>query len=130
RIRKTLRRHRILVPQVFEQYSAQRVLVMECVTGALMAEYLNALQADPRSIAAWCRENNVSPTRVARRLHLFMLRQIVEDTLCRGDLHPETVILLRDSRIALIDCGTVGLLELEYLQKFRLFMNSLVELGS
>ena len=93
-----------------------------------MAEYLNALQADPRSIAAWCRENNVSPRRVARRLHLSMLRQILEDNLYHGDLHPGNIILLRDSNIALIDCGTIGFLELEYLQKFRLFMKSLVEL--
>jgi ubiquinone biosynthesis protein len=128
RIGKTLRRHRIVVPQVYEKYSAQRVLVMEFVTGALMAEFLNALQADPRSVAAWCRENNVSPRRVARRLHLSMLRQILEDNLYHGDLHPGNIILLRDSNIALIDCGTIGFLELEYLQKFRLFMKSLVEL--
>jgi ubiquinone biosynthesis protein len=128
RIRKTLRRHRIVVPQVFERYSAKRILVMEFVTGALMAEFLSVMRRDPSSLAKWCRENNVNPKRIGRRLLLSMLRQILEDNLYHGDLHPGNIILLRDSRIALIDCGTIGFLELEYLQKFRLFMKSLVEL--
>jgi ubiquinone biosynthesis protein len=101
---------------------------MEFVTGALMTEYLHVMRTDPGSLARWCKQNNVSPRRVARRLHLSILRQILEDNLYHGDLHPGNIILLRDSRIAFIDCGTVGFLELEYLQKFRLFLKSLVDL--
>ena len=128
RIRKSLRRHGIFVPKVFDRYCSQRLLVMEFVEGALMADYLHLMKADPGRLAAWLVENNVDQQRVARSLALSMFRQIVEDNLYHGDLHPGNIILLRDSRIALIDCGTVGFLELEYFEKFRLFIRSLVEL--
>jgi ubiquinone biosynthesis protein len=128
RIRKTLRRHNIFVPKVFDRYSSRRLLVMEFVEGALMADYLQLLKTDPDRLAAWLVENNVDQQRVAHQLCLSLLRQTLEDNLYHGDLHPGNIILLRDSRIALIDCGTVGFLELEYLEKFRLFIRSLVEL--
>jgi ubiquinone biosynthesis protein len=101
---------------------------MEFVEGALMADYLQLLKTDPGRLAAWLVENNVDQQRVAHQLCLSLLRQTLEDNLYHGDLHPGNIILLRDSRIALIDCGTVGFLELEYLEKFRLFIRSLVEL--
>src|SRR6516165_11558220 len=128
RLRITLRRHGIFVPKVFERHSFQRILVMEFVTGVLMADYLRVLNSDPDRLAAWLEENNISRRRIARRLHLSMLRQAFEDNLYHGDLHPGNIVLLRNSRIALIDCGTIGFLELEYLQKFRLYLKSLVEL--
>jgi ubiquinone biosynthesis protein len=128
RLRITLRRHGIFVPKVFERHSFQRILVMEFVTGVLMADYLRLLNSDPDRLAAWLEENNINRRRIARRLHLSMLRQAFEDNLYHGDLHPGNIVLLRNSRIALIDCGTIGFLELEYLQKFRLYLKSLVEL--
>ena len=101
---------------------------MEFVEGALMADYLQLMNTDPGRLAAWLAENNIDQQRVARRLCLSSLRQTLEDNLYHGDLHPGNIILLRDSRIALIDCGTVGFLELEYLEKFRLFLRSLFQL--
>src|SRR6516225_2553636 len=128
RIRRTLRRHGIFVPRVFERHSSQRILVMEFVTGVLMADYLRVLRSDPDRLAAWLEKNNINRRRIARRLHLSMMRQTLEDNLYHGDLHPGNIVLLRNSRIALIDCGAIGFLELEYLEKFRLFLKSLVEL--
>jgi ubiquinone biosynthesis protein len=101
---------------------------MEFVEGALMADFIHLLKSDPARLTAWLNENNVDQRRVARRLSLSLHRQILEDNLYHGDLHPGNIILLRDSRIALIDCGTVGFVELEYLEKFRLFVQSLVNL--
>ena len=128
RIRKTLRRHDIFVPKVFDCYSSRRLLVMEFIEGALMADYLQLMKTDRSRLSAWLVENNIDQQRVARQLALSMLRQALEDNLYHADLHPGNIILLRDSRIALIDCGAVGFLELEYLEKFRLFIRSLVEL--
>jgi predicted unusual protein kinase regulating ubiquinone biosynthesis (AarF/ABC1/UbiB family) len=128
RIRKTLRRHDIFVPKVFDCYSSRRLLVMEFIEGALMADYLQLMKTDRSRLSAWLVENNIDQQRVARQLALSMLRQALEDNLYHADLHPGNIILLRDSRIALIDCGAVGVLELEYLEKFRLFIRSLVEL--
>jgi ubiquinone biosynthesis protein len=128
RIRSTLRRHGIFVPKVFERYSSRRILVMEFVTGVLMADYLHLLNSDPDRLAAWLEENNIDRRRIARRLQLSMLRQALEDNLYHADLHPGNIILLRNNRLALIDCGLIGFLELEYLEKFRLFFKALVEL--
>jgi ubiquinone biosynthesis protein len=128
RIRRTLHRHGIFVPRVFERHSSQRILVMEFITGVLMADYLRILSSDPDRVVGWLEKNNINRRQVARRLHLSMMRQALEDNLYHGDLHPGNIVLLRDSRIALIDCGTIGFLELEFLQKFRLFLKSVVEL--
>jgi ubiquinone biosynthesis protein len=101
---------------------------MEFFQGALMTDYLHLLKNDADRLAAWLEENNINQRQVARRLHLSMLRQTLEDNLYHGDLHPGNIILLRNSRVALIDCGTVGFLELEYLQRFRMYLKALFEL--
>jgi ubiquinone biosynthesis protein len=128
RIRKSLRRHNIYVPKVFHEYTTQRLLIMEFIEGVLMADWLHVMQSDPGRLGVWLVDNNIDQQLVARRLSLSMLRQMLEDNLYHGDLHPGNIILLRDSRIAFIDCGTVGFLELEYLDKFRLFLRSLFDL--
>jgi len=113
---------------VFAGYSSRRVLVMEFIEGALMADYLQVMKTDPGRLSAWLAENNIDQRLVARQLFLSILRQSLEENLYHGDLHPGNIILLRDSRIVLIDCGTVGFLEREYLEKFRLFVKSLADL--
>jgi ubiquinone biosynthesis protein len=102
---------------------------MEFIEGALMADCLQLMKSNPNRLAAWLVDNNIDQQLVARRLCLSMLRQILEDNLYHADLHPGNIILLRDSRIALIDCGAVGFLEHEYLDKFRLFLRSLFDLN-
>src|SRR5262249_2604937 len=49
-----------------------------------------------------------------------LLRQIFEDNLFHGDLHPGNILLLRDNGIALLDFGTVSSTERLYLEQFRL----------
>jgi ubiquinone biosynthesis protein len=125
RMKKTLKRHKIYVPKVYARYSSRRVLTTEFVTGALMADYITLRQTDPTRLAAWLTENNIKPRLLARRLCFSLMRQVIEDNLYHGDLHPGNIILLRDSRISLIDFGTVGFLEREYLAKFQLFVRAL-----
>ncbi len=128
RMRKTLSKHGIYVPQVFESYSSRRVLVTEFVHAVLMADYIRELQTDPFKVAAWCEENNVKPKRLARRLYFSLWRQLLEDNLFHGDLHPGNIILLRDSRMALIDFGSVGSMEREYQQKYYLLIKAMASL--
>lgn len=124
-MRKTLRHHKIFVPRVFDQYSKRRVLVTEFLHGILMSDYIKVAQSDPSRLQEWLAENDVKPRRVARRLISSMLRQLFEDNLYHGDLHPGNIVLLRDSRVALIDFGTCSFTEQEYLMKFRLFIKAL-----
>lgn len=125
RMRKTLKRHDIYVPKVFGRYSSRRVLVTEFIAGALMADFIQLRKTEPLRLAAWLTENNIDPQLMARRLCFSLMRQVLEDNLYHGDLHPGNIILLRDSRVALLDFGTIGFLEREYLDKFRLFLRAL-----
>lgn len=125
RMRKSLRGHQIYVPKLFSKYSSRRVLVTEFIHAVLMADYIKVADTDPEKLAAWINENHVNPRKVARRLIHSIFRQLLENNLYHGDLHPGNIVLLRDSRIALIDFGSTNFTEREYLQKFRMFIRAL-----
>ena len=123
RMRRTLAAHGIYAPKVF--YSTRRVLVTEFVDGVLMADYIQVLVTDPARVEAWRRENRIDPNAVGNRLARSLLRQILEDNLYHGDLHPGNIMLLRDSGVALIDFGACSFTERDYLARFRLTMLAL-----
>jgi ubiquinone biosynthesis protein len=120
RMRSTLRRHGIHVPLVYDSYSTACVLTTEFIDGVSMVEYIQAAGADPDGSRRWLADNGIDPRRVARTLSLSLLRQILEDNLFHGDLHPGNIMLLRDGHVGLIDFGTVSSTEREYLEKFRM----------
>ena len=66
-------------------------------------------------------------TRRPLRFSLSILRQIIEDNLYHGDLHPGNVVLLRKSRVALLDFGTVGTTDREFLGHFSRLMQAMAE---
>lgn len=125
RMRKTLKAHGIYVPKQFKRYSTRRVVVSEFIHAVLMADYIRVERDDPNALREWVTENNVDPRRVAKRLIHSLFRQLFEDNLYHGDMHPGNIVLLRDSRIALIDFGTANFTERYYLQKFKLFAHAL-----
>lgn len=123
RMRRTLKAHDIYVPKVF--YATQRVLVTEFIDGVLMADYIATLGSDPELLKAWRSENKIDPKVVARRLSFSLMRQIIEDNLYHGDLHPGNIMLLRDNRVALIDFGGCSFTERGHLEKLRISMRAL-----
>jgi ubiquinone biosynthesis protein len=125
RMRKSLRPHRVYVPKVFHRYCTKQVLVTEFIEGVLMADYIRLLKGDPLRCGAWCEENNIRPRLVASRLYNSQLRQLLEDNLFHGDPHPGNIMLLRNSRVALIDFGAVGSMEKEYHQKVELLVRAM-----
>lgn len=127
RMRVTLRPHRVFVPEVFEEWSGQRVLVMEYMPGVLMSDFVSVRQTDPARLRSWLKENNINPRRVGQRLFISFLRQLMEDNLFHGDLHPGNIVLLRNSRIAFIDLGTIGMVETEFLQLYLQHIKALAE---
>jgi len=126
RMKKSLKKHRIYVPKVFPRYTTKYILVTEFIHATLMADYIKMANTNPVRLAAWLQENNIDPRRVAGKLTQSMFRQLFEDNLYHGDMHPGNVILLRENRVALIDFGAIAFTELEYLQKSRLFIQALV----
>jgi ubiquinone biosynthesis protein len=119
RMRKPLRKHQVYVPKVFEKYGGTRVIVMELVEGPLMSDYLRLERTDPARLAAWREENNIQQRKVGSRLIRSFFRQLFEDNMFHGDLHPGNIVLLRNNRFALIDLGTVGNLDANFVDIYR-----------
>lgn len=128
RMRRTLRHHGVYVPRVFKRLCTNRVLTMEFVSGALMSDFIALRESDPRAAERWLAENQVRPERVGRRLHISLMRQILEDNLFHGDLHPGNIILLRRSRVALIDLGSIGTLEARFQELYRRLLRSMSDI--
>lgn len=125
RMKRILRTHKVYAPRVFARYSSPRVLVTEFVDMVLMADYLRVAQEDPDRLQQWREENGVVPSRVARRLIRSFQRQLMDDNLFHGDLHPGNIGLLRGGRVVLIDFGATSFTEGDYLWKFRTLMRTL-----
>ena len=119
RLRRSLRKHGIYVPQVFRDLSSRRVLTMEFIHGVVMTDYIEMRRRDPVEVRAWLRENNINPETVGRRLFKTAMRQLLEDNLFHADMHPGNIMLLRDSRLALIDMGSIGSLDFEFLEIYK-----------
>ncbi len=124
-MRKTLRRHRVYVPRVFDDYSNRRVLVMEYIEGVSVSEFVQVRSTDPVRAEDWLRENNIVRRRVARLMLHSTFRQIFEDNIAHADLHPGNVMLLRNSRIALIDFGSVGTFDREFMALYSQYLMAL-----
>jgi ubiquinone biosynthesis protein len=124
---RTLPAHGVHVPEVFLPYSTRRVLVMEFIHAALLADYVALKDTDPKRLANWLEENNIQPRKLARRLFHSVWRQIFEDNFFHADLNPYNVILLRNNRLGIIDCRSVGQLEADSLAKHRRFVEAIAD---
>lgn len=125
RLRKSTKTHGVHVPRPFIRLSTAAIIVMEFVPGVLMSEYIEVATHDPDRAAAWCATNGIRPKKVGRRLFGSALRQLLEDNLFHADLHPGNIMLLRDNRVALIDLGTIGTLEREFLELYLQSLSAL-----
>jgi ubiquinone biosynthesis protein len=125
RMRDKLDHHDIYAPKVFKEYCTQRVLVMEFIDAVSMADYLYILRMDPDRIGDWLDENNIDKEEVARQLIHSYLRQLLEDNLFHADMHPGNIFLLRDSKIALLDFGSIGSNERDMLRRYDAFLMDL-----
>lgn len=121
---KTLRRHNVFIPEVSYQHSGRSILVMEWVAGVLMSDFLSVGRSDPARLRRWMAQNNVDPVLVGERLFLTFFRQLFEDNMFHADMHPGNIIILRDSQIALIDLGSVGSLDAQFLTNYQQMMRA------
>jgi ubiquinone biosynthesis protein len=126
RMKKSLRTHGIHVPAVFNEYTTERILVMEYIEGVFMSEFIAAEQEEPELVARWLDENNISRQKVGEALNHSLNRQIFEDNFFHSDLHPGNIVLLRNSEIALIDFGAVGSLDASFLKDYAMYYQAIV----
>jgi ubiquinone biosynthesis protein len=92
-----------------------------------MSDYIRLGKSDPKRLEAWLAENDIDPTKLARRLCNSVFRQVFEDNFFHADMHPGNIILLRNSRFSILDCRDVGQLEKESLSRHRMFYEALAD---
>ncbi len=91
----------VVIPAVHWQFTTRRLLVLEAIEGD-PADEPEALQA-----------RGVDTSALARSLTRAFLKQVFDDGLFHGDLHPGNVLITPDGRIAFLDFGAVGYLSEE-----------------
>ncbi len=127
KLRKTLDSHQVYVPDVYLDLSTDRVLVMEFIDGVFMSDFHGVLLEDPERASKWLEENGIDTVLVARRLLQSAMRQLFEDLLFHGDLHWGNIILLRESRFALIDFGAVGRMDPKFASQYDQYFRAMAE---
>ena len=127
RLRPTLRRQGVIAPKQYLRFCTRRVLVTRFLPGVQVSEYVALRRADPARAEAWLRENDINAREVAERLVISLLRQIFEDNLFHGDLHPGNIMLFRSGRVGLIDFGTAGTLERQVLETYALLIAAVAQ---
>jgi ubiquinone biosynthesis protein len=95
----------VTFPEVYADYSAERVLTMQFVRGTK----IDALPTD------------VSPDRrkqLAETIRLAFLKMCFEDGFVHADLHPGNMVMQDDGRLAIFDTGLAKLLHDDVLTQF------------
>jgi ubiquinone biosynthesis protein len=118
RMRGTLKEIKIYTPKTYRKFCTSRVLVMEFLDGVLMSDYIHVLLNDPKRAKAWCKENKINPKKFGRKLFISLFKQIFDDNMAHGDLHPGNIMMLKKSRIAFIDFGSISILDVGFLMKY------------
>ena len=124
RMKKSLKKHKIYVPKIYNRFSRAKVLVIEYIDGVVMSDYIKMYQKNPPRVNRWLAENNIDINLVGEQLLISLMRQIFEDNLYHGDLHPGNIMLLRDSRVVLLDMGSVGSLQKELRTAYLNYVNA------
>ncbi|HXY93224.1 MAG TPA: AarF/UbiB family protein, partial [Acidimicrobiia bacterium] len=90
---------RVEIPDVYDELSTSRVLVMEWLDGSSVRD------------VAWGEARAAERTKIADMLLRTFLEQMLQDGVFHADPHPGNVMLLADGRLALIDFGAAGRLD-------------------
>ncbi len=91
----------VVIPAVQWDLTSSRLLVMEAIEG-LPADRADAI-----------RERGLDTSALARTLARAFLKQVFDDGLFHGDLHPGNVLVTPEGKVAFLDFGAVGYLSEE-----------------
>jgi len=84
----------VYIPEVFDNYCSEKMLVTEFVHGAKLSEADSEIQNDPKALA--------------KQGLKTAIKQILEDGFFHADPHPGNLILSREKGLCLVDWGMVG----------------------
>jgi ubiquinone biosynthesis protein len=95
-------------PVVYYELSSREVLVTEFVSGLWMWELLAAVEQNNPAALARMHAMNISPKKVAERLHFVSMWGMLVSDLYRADPHPANIVVQEDSRLVFFDFGACG----------------------
>lgn len=99
---------RVGTPKVFFEWSSERVMVSEFVSGVWLWEVLAAVEHGDVAAQDWMNELGVEPRRVARRLYRASLFGIFDSHIFHADPHPANVVVRANGEVVLVDFGSCG----------------------
>lgn len=106
-------------PRVYFEYCSQDVIVQEFASGMWLWELLAAVEQNDHDALARAESLNIDPKLVAKRLLWVNFWSLDEHLLFKVDLHPDNVIIRKDSKLTFIDFNSVGVLNQEKRQAIQ-----------
>jgi predicted unusual protein kinase regulating ubiquinone biosynthesis (AarF/ABC1/UbiB family) len=104
----------IIFPTVYWDYSSEKLLTMERISGLRLKEAVNKLSTE-------------SKEKLYVRLAEMELKMFISDGLFHADLHPGNIFFKEDGKIALLDFGMYGELSKEERNRFVLYWLAVVQ---
>jgi len=84
----------IYIPEVYEEYCTERLLVMEYVQGIKLKDLDT--------------EDVIDPESMAKQGLKAAIKQILDDGFFHADPHPGNILIIEDERLCLMDWGMTG----------------------
>jgi ubiquinone biosynthesis protein len=127
RLGNRLRKHKVLVPWVYLEYSGKRTLTKQFVVGVTVAEFVRARKEDRGRAEQWQLENDIQAEKIGQRLFDSLMRQVLEEELFDQDWNPRNVLLLKGNRLALVDFWAMRALEKNFQAKIGTLFQAIVQ---
>ncbi len=106
-------------PGVYFELCSSEVIVEDFTAGMWLWELLAAIEQNDQDALARAEQLNIDPKLVAKRLMWVNFWGLDEHLLFRADLHPDEVIVGKNSRLTFIDFSSVGALSSEKRQAMQ-----------
>lgn len=90
----------IVIPKVYFEYTTEKVLVMEQITGVPLSKVAEPITSE--------KLGGSDPTKIIELGLKAYLKMVFIDGFFHGDLHPGNFFVLPNNQIGLIDFGVVG----------------------
>lgn len=125
RMKRSLKDHKFYVAKLFRNYVGKHILIKEHVEAPTLQQFLDVRVHDPQIAESWLQTNGIDLQKVARRLYHSMFRQICEDNFFNQNLITSNILLLKNSRLAVLSCDETGSVDKRFLTIFNLAMTTI-----
>jgi ubiquinone biosynthesis protein len=119
----------IKIPNMYSQYSTEKILVSEYIEGITVNEILNQIQTETQvDLKSLKLPFPIDfPKVISEMIECYVFKQILTDGFFHGDPHPANLILMPENRIALVDFGIMAVLDKREHSQALMVILSIVE---